>query len=271
MVVNNIIQQIIALGFSENEAKAYVHLLSVQPATAYELAQTSGIPSSKIYEILGRLAEKRVVFVEGEGRTKKYVATPPDEFVESRRRFFDRTFDSLEAGLKSVTEKTDDVSFIWNIKEYDFLIDKAQRMIEGARRTILLSTWQEECAPLNAPLARAEADGVKIATVHFGATPETPGRIFEHPIEDTLFEEKGGRGFVLVVDEACAIVATITGERHVEGAWSLNQGFITLAEDYIKHDIYIMKIVHRFDDLLLTTFGTRYHHLRDIFNDTDLA
>jgi len=270
MVVNNTIQQITALGFSEYEAKAYVHLLSAQPATAYELSQTSGIPSSKIYEILGRLTEKRVVFVEGEGRKKKYVATPPDEFVQSRRQFFHRTFDSLEEGLKQVTQKPDDVSFIWNIKEYGFLLDKAERMIEGAEKTVLLSTWREEYSHLSDAMTQAETNGVKIATVHFGETSETTGRIFEHPIEDTLFEEKGGRGFVLVVDAKAAIVATITGENHVEGAWSLNQGFITLAEDYIKHDIYIMKIVRRFDKLLLSTFGSSYHHLRDIFNDTDL-
>ncbi|WP_300673594.1 TrmB family transcriptional regulator [Desulfoluna sp.] len=271
MVVNNIIQQITSLGFSEYEAKAYVHLLSVQPATAYELSQTSGIPSSKVYEILGRLVEKRIAFVEGEGRKKKYVAMPPDEFVESRRSVFDRTVHSLEEGLKKIMVKTDDVSFIWNMTEYDFLLDKAQRMIEGAEETLLLSTWQEELSPLIAPLTQAEARGVKIATVHFGETDETTGHIFEHPIEDTLFEEKGGRGFVLVVDAKTAIVATITDGNHVEGAWSLNQGFITLAEDYIKHDIYIMKIVHRFDDLLLSTFGSRYQHLRDIFNDTALA
>lgn len=270
MVVNNTIKQVIALGFSEYEAKAYVHLLSVQPATAYELSQTSGIPSSKIYEVLGRLTEKGVAFVEGEGRKKKYVATPPEEFVQSRRQFFHRTFDSLEGGLKKITEKTDDVSFIWNIKAHDFLLDKAERMIQGAQESILLSTWQEEFAHITPALAQAETEGIKIATVHFGAPQETTGRIFEHPIKDTLYEEKGGRGFVLVVDASVAIVATITEGDHVEGAWSLNQGFITLAEDYIKHDVYIMKIVHRFDDLLLSTFGSGYHHLRDIFNDTDV-
>jgi len=271
MVVNNIIPQITALGFSKYEAKAYVHLLAVQPASAYELSQASGIPSSKIYEILGRLVEKRVVFVEGEGRKKKYVGTPPEEFVESRRRFFHRTFDSLEEGLKQLTVKADDVSFIWNITEYDFLIDKAERMIEGAKGSLLLSTWPDEAATLMAALAGAEARGVRIATVHFGEIKTAAGRIFEHPIEDTLYEEKGGRGFVLVADASAAIVATITHANHVEGAWSMNQGFITLAEDYIKHDIYIMKIVHRFDGLLHDTFGDRYHHLRDIFNDTDLA
>ena len=56
MVVNNIIQQIMTLGFTEYEARAYVSLIKIQPATAYELSRESGIPSSKIYEIIARSA-----------------------------------------------------------------------------------------------------------------------------------------------------------------------------------------------------------------------
>ena len=47
-------------------------------------------------------------------------------------------------------------------------------------------------------------------------------------------------------------------------------GFITLAEDYIKHDIYIMKIVRRFDETLLEKFGDNYKHLRNIFEDREM-
>lgn len=55
----------------------------------------------------------------------------------------------------------------------------------------------------------------------------------------------------------------------MDGAYSRGPGFILLAEDYIKHDIYIMKIVRRFDDLLLKTFGPKYRKLRDIYTDEE--
>ena len=64
-------------------------------------------------------------------------------------------------------------------------------------------------------------------------------------------------------------MGTVFKGRQVEGAWSKNLGFVTLAEDYIKHDIYIMKIIERFKDMLIARFGENYHRLRDIFKDEE--
>lgn len=270
MVVNNITEQIKTLGFSEYEAKAYIYLLKIQPATAYELSQESGIPSSKIYEIIARLVEKNVFMLAIEkGRKKKYSALPPKEFIDSRRSFFDKTLNNLESTLPSIN-KAFHVSCIWNFTEYAFLLDKAERMINEAKNTILLSVWDKELGFLERNLVEAESKNIKIATVHFGSPENSVGQCFQHPIENTIYKEKGGRGFTLVCDSKNALVATINDKTGVEGAWSSNHGFITLAEDYIKHDIYIMKIVDRFKETLLQTFGENYKHLRDIFEDRDI-
>ena len=59
------------------------------------------------------------------------------------------------------------------------------------------------------------------------------------------------------------------GGEDSEGAWSRNHAFVTLAEDYVKHDIYIMKIVERLDPELQRLFGPRYEKLRDVWNDEE--
>jgi hypothetical protein len=43
-----------------------------------------------------------------------------------------------------------------------------------------------------------------------------------------------------------------------------------MAEDFISHDIYILKIVRRFDKALLNEYGKNYSKLRDIFKDEGL-
>ena len=53
MVVNNSIERLMDLGFSEYEARTYPALLAIQPATAYEIAREAGIPTSKIYQVIG--------------------------------------------------------------------------------------------------------------------------------------------------------------------------------------------------------------------------
>lgn len=270
MVVNNITEQIKTLGFSEYEAKAYVCLLKIQPATAYELSQESGIPSSKIYEIIAKLIDKKVFILVEKGKKKKYSALPPKEFIDSRRSFFDKTLTQLEGSLTTISNGIH-ASCIWNFTEHEFLLDKAERMIKEAKKSILLSIWERELSTLEPALIQAENRNIKIATVHFGKPETSVGQLYHHPIEDTLYREKGGRGFVLVCDSKIALVATINDETGVEGAWSSNHGFIILAEDYIKHDIYIMKIVARFKDTLLKKFGKNFKHLRDIFEDREIT
>ena len=268
MVVNNVIQQIMTLGFTEYEAKAYVSLIKIQPATAYEISKESGIPSSKIYEIIARLLEKKIVLLIVEQDKKKYVPIPPEEFIDGRKSFFEKTLTDLKESLPELT-KDEGVSFIWNIYEYDYLLDKAKRMIQNAEAEVMISIWRDEFAHLESSLKATASRGVKIAIVHFGIPDKVIGQLYQHPIEDTLYDEKGGRGFTMVCDGKTALVGTVREDLGVEGAWSHNLGFVTLAEDYIKHDIYIMKIVKRFDPRLKSTFGKNYMHLRDIYNDKE--
>jgi len=269
MVVNELINHIKTLGFSEYEAKAYVCLLRIQPATAYEIAQGSGIPSSKIYEIIARLVEKQVFMADGDEGKKRFLALLPEEFVERQRSSFGKTLDILADELPAIRTDTP-VSVIWNISDYDLFMDKARRMVREAGKTLLLSAWPMERENLEPLLAEAEQRGVKIAAIHYGQGDQGAGVLFNHPIADTLYQEKGGRGLVLVSDSKNALVGTIEDSGRVHGAFSSNQGFITLAEDYIKHDIYIMKIVSRFDETLLKKFGSNYKHLRNIFEDKEM-
>ncbi|MBU1168829.1 MAG: hypothetical protein KKD44_04605 [Proteobacteria bacterium] len=269
MVVNDLINPIKSLGFSEYEAKAYLCLLKIQPATPYEIAQASGIPSSKIYEIISRMVEKQVFMPDGEGTKKKYMALLPKEFIERQRNHFNKTLSVLETKLPELqNEKA--VSFIWNISDYHVLMDKAKTMIEEASGRILLSAWKTERDLLETCLIDAQKREVDIAAIHFGKGDTVAGTVFHHPIEDTIYREKGGRGLLLITDFNAALMGTIDMDLRVHGAVSANQGFITLAEDYIKHDIYIMKIVNRFDDLLIRKFGDNYAHLRNIFEDKDI-
>ena len=112
-------------------------------------------------------------------------------------------------------------------------------------------------------LKKAESRKVRIAVIHFGVPEVKIGQVLQHPIEDTIYAEKGGRGLVAVADSKEVLMGTIFGDGSVEGAWSRNRGFATMAEDYIKHDIYIMKIVRRLDRSLKERFGNRYEKLRD--------
>lgn len=265
-----IITKLSEIGLSEYEAKAYLALLRSNPSTAYEIAKESGIPTSKIYQVIHKLTEKGICLLSEENsKTKHYVPIQPDEFLNRHKSTVGTLVDSLKEAFSSLDSRQE-ASHIWNISDYDHLIDKARRMIDSAHSVLLLSLWKEELESLEPALRRAEGRGVQIALVHFGLPKLEVGQVYYHPIEDTLYTEKGGRGFVLVADSQEVLIGIISYEGKTEGAWSRNKGFVMIAEDYVKHDVYITKIIKRLDKELIVRFGEKYAKLRDVFRDEEM-
>jgi HTH-type transcriptional regulator, sugar sensing transcriptional regulator len=261
-------EKLIAIGFGEYEAKAYLALLRENPATAYEIAKRSTIPTSKVYEVLAKLLERGAVLEIEQGKKRKFLPLSPDELVSQYRNRIDETLTDLQKGLHQFRHDRS-LSYIWNILDYDTLMEKARHLLRKAKRQVLLSIWQEEMHHLHDELQQAKKRGVKTASIHFGEHTMAVGQTYRHPIEDTLYAEKGGRILVIAADCAEALVGKVAAGGKVEGAASLNTGFVTMAEDYIKHDIYIMKIVQRFDAQLSKRFGKNYHKLRDVFSNEE--
>jgi sugar-specific transcriptional regulator TrmB len=55
---DQLLPNLVKLGFSEYEAKAYIALLGKNPVSGYELAKQSGVPRSMIYEVAGKLTAR---------------------------------------------------------------------------------------------------------------------------------------------------------------------------------------------------------------------
>lgn len=255
-------------GLSEYEARVYVAFLKRGPATAYEAAREAGVPTSKVYEVVARLEHKGIISPMDDEARKRYMPISPEEYMHTSRQIMDQTLDLLGQEFRAM-KSARPVSFIWNVTRYDALMDRVRRMILKARSTLLLSLWSEEAEKLGGLIAEAVARGVRSSCIHYGKPLITAGQVFRHPIGETIYDEKGGRSIVLVADSAEALVGTVRPDDTVEGAYSTGGGFVDLAQDYIKHDIYMMKIVSRFDPSLKERFGPGYECLRDVFSDRE--
>ena len=263
-----IIEKLTRLGLSRYESLAYVSLLEIGPATAYETAKNVGLPTSKIYEVLAKLIEQGLALEMQENNRKRYTVLEPQDFINKFRGEINRTINRLEHDLNNYKGQTN-VSYIWNMDSYENFIQITKEAISQCQKELLLSLWPQESEEFSKDFEQTGKKGISMTSVFFGKEGFNRGQVFHHPIEDTIYNEKGGRGFTLVADQNMAITATIQGTDTIQGAWSRSEGFIVLAKDYIKHDIYITKIVSRFDKDLLRTFGPKYKFLRDIFSDKE--
>ena len=263
-----IIQQ---LGFSANEARAYVALLACQPASAYEVAKKAGVPTSKIYAIVDKLVAKSVIQPTiahqdalSSGKRQHYIALKPSDFLKQIKETTISHTNELYPLLEHVSDASDG-DFIWSLINQTQIVAKAHEIISQAREYVLLSCWAEELDWLADDLRAAESRSVNIALVHFGLPTQTIGATYHHPVEKTLYQEKGGRGLTLVADET-VLIANYKRTGTLDAAWSRNQAFVTVAEDYIKHDVYITKVTRFLNAEMLTRFGSEYEKLRDVFN-----
>jgi sugar-specific transcriptional regulator TrmB len=263
VVVNNLVHSLVETGFSEYEARAYVALLRKSPLTAYEIAREAGIPTAKVYGVVTRLSDKGLFSVTGEGKRKSYTPLDPDEFLSGLRGRIQNTLTQIEGGFTNLARKPE-APRVHNLRGYDYLLDKAQRLISGAQRTLLVSVWKDEMKRLHPEIRKAEGRKVKAATVHFGQTGLRAGTIFSHPVN---IVEDGGRSLVVVADSREALTGTVHADGSAEGVTSANSGFVSLAESYITHDIYMMKLTRRFDREFRMTFGYDYEKLRDVYSD----
>jgi sugar-specific transcriptional regulator TrmB len=253
------------VGFSEYEAKAYIALLEENPLTAYEIAKKSGVPTSKVYEVIRKLECRQTVqSIHGE-RSKMFIPAPPDELIRNFRVDIDDKLNGVRNELKDIRMGMD-TSYTWHITDNEGLVVKAKRMLDTAQESIILSIWPDEVKLLSESLREAEFRHVKIAMLHYGQSSLKIKQTYIHPVKEALFAGKGDRGFAVVADSNEALNARITSRR-TEAIWSMNRSFVILIENYIRHEIYQMKMMKRFDPLLREAFGERYESLLDIYND----
>jgi sugar-specific transcriptional regulator TrmB len=260
------ISKLMEIGFSEYEARIYIALIKSSPSTAYEVAKHAAVPTSKVYEVLAKLTDRGVVTEIDDHDRRRFVPLSPDDLITHHRSRLGTTLETLREELNDISTSAE-LTFLRSIRDYRYLIDKTKRVIEDASQTLLVSLWPQELLQLRPSLVNAIERGVQTAIVHFGPIDIPLGHTYVHPIEETIAREKGGHGLVVVADSDEVLFAKVNERSTAEGIHSISKGFVAMAEEYIRHDIYIMKLVHRFDPLLKKNFGETYEYLRDVFKD----
>ena len=259
MPISVISENLARFGFSQYESRAYIALVKSNPVTGYELAKQSGIPPSKIYEVINKLLEKSVI---SPVRTDpvKYVPLDIDILL---KKFRDDTNASLDT-LKKYLPKSKGLSshYIWDIHSREDLINKAHELIGNASDEILLFCWEEELIDLK-PSLELQTDK-NIAIVQYGRLPLDVGVMYYHTLEQEKILEKGGREFTLVTDNSFLLQAIIADNRTNLGVLTANESLVGVAKDFIRHDIYCWKLIDRLEEQAKSIFGDDFHILRDI-------
>jgi len=253
-----------SLEFTEYEAKAYLALLKDSPVTAYAVSRESGVPRSRVYGVLGGMAERGVVFVS-HGEPVRYAPLPPGELVRSRRREVEDVLTAAENGLEQYAEQgTGDAndSRIWDIEGRDEIISRVREVASRAKDRILLQIWQDEAPELRDELAEASERGVRVAVVAYG-DPDFPfAEVYLHePGRDQITAEYGGRWIILSVDAGEIVAGIVSPLEVARAAWSAHPAIVMPITEQVKHDLYIGELLRTHREVLEGEYGPSLIHL----------
>lgn len=253
------------LGFSEYEAKAYLALLHKSPLSGYAIARVSGVPRSKIYEVLGSLVERGDVFLSC-GEPVLYAPKPTEELLESRRKAMEKQLADAEAGLRDFTAQSTPTDLLWDIRGRTEIIFRINEVISRARHQLLLQFFDDDVEEIRENLEKAAARGVQISAIVYGDLSLPYASIYPHdPGKDEILADYGSRWMIVSMDGREIVTGIISMGKDSRAAWSAHLGIVMPITEQIKHDLYIAVMLKEHREVLEKSYGPSLLNLRQRF------
>ena len=125
------------MGLTMYEAEAYVTLTSLISSNATEIAEESGIPRSKIYDVLKKLHEKNFIEVE-DGRPLTYNVKSPVEVLNREKERINGEIDDAISRLTNIYENgmSQVQAPIWRIYGVEKIINQEIEIINRAKDSV---------------------------------------------------------------------------------------------------------------------------------------
>lgn len=261
---NKILETLKNLNFTEYEAKAYLTLLEEAPLTGYAVAKNSGVPRSKIYEVLDSLAMRGDILVS-HGNTPQYIPIPAKEMIKNRRIKAEYHLKTAEKSLEQFNHSSKNRENIWNITGHKEILDKVKECIASAKHRILIEIWKEEYCDLEAEIKKASGKGVIVTVIAYGEIESDFAIVYRHDLSDEITEEYGGRWIVVSSDDSEVVAGIVSLGKDSRAAWTMHQGLVMPITEVMIHDLYIMEIMGKHRELLEESFGKNLIDLRHKF------
>lgn len=264
MADNNsqILDDLQGLNFSEYEARAYLSLLKAQPATAYEVAKTSGIPKANSYTVLDSLCRKRAAQPVSQ-LPAKYVATPPDvlfkDIAETTRQRAERACERIEQ-IGDYPEH----DYVWSLSGQDAIDKRVAEVIDNAQQHLWLKGSEVHLERHLVHLEAAAERGVKILIVLFGTKVDelSAGGKIRVMLHEGNGIDVGMSPFLISMtrDFEEALIAEFGDQPH--GSYTRNRPIVNLFDSLIRHEIYFCEIFEIFGEEISERFGPSMLELR---------
>ncbi len=131
------------LGLTENEAKAYVGLVSLREATAREIHELTNVPRAKIYEILKILAKKGYIEVR-QGSPTYFRAVDPKQVIEKiKDEFINCSIETLDQ-LNELSYELPKTSPVWCVQSNWGIKNRIREILARVKQELIIFSSNPE-------------------------------------------------------------------------------------------------------------------------------
>ena len=234
------------IGLTSYEIRSYTTLLKEGEINASEISEKSGVPYSKIYEVLGVLEEKGWIGSD-DSRPTKYFAKSPTTALETTKQSAENEFlknqSVILTELTSLYEKTgtSEKPDIWVISGAMNIVAKIMELVENCRSEVLIAIPQagEEIVKQALPkLRQLNEKGVKITILTSDKLDKESvkaiSRIAKIKIKSGLF------GGGIISDKRYVVILLgpeISGSKTTDivAIWADHAGLAGFAKEYFEY------------------------------------
>jgi len=234
------------IGLTSYEIKSYGTLLKEGEITASEISEKSGVPYSKIYEVLSTLEEKGWLGSDN-SRPTKYFAKSPTTALDTTQQNAENEFlknkSVILTELTSVYEKsgTSEKPDIWVISGAMNIVAKIMELVDNCRSEVLIAIPQagEEIVKQALPkLRHLNEKGVKITILTSDKLDKESvkaiSRIAKIKIKSGLF------GGGIISDKRYVVILMgpeISGSKTTDivAIWADHAGLAGFAKEYFEY------------------------------------
>ncbi|HJB24329.1 MAG TPA: helix-turn-helix domain-containing protein [Candidatus Jeotgalibaca pullicola] len=255
--------------FTESEAKVYISLLQNGHCTGYELSKVSGVPRSKIYNILETLVSKGFVEQNTTASTILYQAIPSAQLSALLESSFQETLTAFQKESSHLIMREDNHA-IWQLEDWKSICVKVKMQIAEAKQSLLIQVWVNELdEELIALINQKQQEIENVVVVLYDANKKynkSLSRFYAHGFEQDKLDEIGHRWITVVADKSEVLYCTIPFAGMTKAIHTENPILAFFASEYVIHDAYCLRLIDQFPEQIKAHYGDDMEGLRKIFS-----
>jgi sugar-specific transcriptional regulator TrmB len=240
-------ENLIAAGFSENEARVYLSLLGEHPATGYQISKVSGVPRSMVYEALGRLHTRGAVLKSESDRATYYRPLPPDTLLEQFSRDQNNLINQLRRDLGR-RYQPEQGERLWSISGRSAVISYASRMLAEAEREVSIVANDRELEDLRPAIQYCCESGMGINVLLTGGSQLEldesfcKNQVARHPPLESELHQLKDLLLVIADSRECLIASQDPHSDQFQATITSNRDLVLIAWQFVWMELFTQRI-----------------------------